>query len=299
ANNSNTSNESTGKTGTVTASTLNIRSGAGTKYSVVTKASKGSTVEILESSNGWYKVKLSNGKIGWGSGSYISMTTSSNSSSTNNSNTNNGSTESTGKTGTVTASTLNIRSGAGTKYSVVTKASKGSKVEILESSNGWYKVKLSNGKIGWGSGSYISVTTSNNSNSNSNTENTTPSQNKVETVVNLAYAQLGKPYVWGAEGPNSFDCSGLIHYVYKQAGVSMPRTSKEQSSVGTKINKSDLQSGDLIFSSTDGTGGVSHVAIYVGNGEMIHAPRTGKNVEKVSINNSYWSKAYLYAKRVL
>ena len=108
------------------------------------------------------------------------------------------------------------------------------------------------------------ATNSSNSNSNSNSENITPSQNKVETVVNLAYAQLGKPYVWGAEGPNSFDCSGLIHYIYKQVGVSMPRSSKEQSNVGTKINKSDLQSGDLIFSSTDGTGGVSHVAIYVG-----------------------------------
>ena len=284
------------KEGIITASALNVRSGPSTNHSIVTKAYKGSKVEILESSNGWYKVKLSNGKIGWGSGSYINVTTSNNSSSANNSNTSN---ESTGKTGTVTASTLNIRSGAGTKYSVVTKASKGSKVEILESSNGWYKVKLSNGKIGWGSGSYISMTTSSNSSSNSNSENNTPSQNKVETVVNLAHAQLGKPYVWGAEGPNSFDCSGLIHYVYKQAGVSMPRSSKEQSNVGTKINKSDLQPGDLIFSSTDGTGGVSHVAIYVGNGEMIHAPRTGKNVEKVSINNSYWSKAYLYAKRVL
>ena len=284
------------KEGIITASALNVRSGPSTSNSVVGKVYKGNKVEIIESSNGWHKIKLSNGNSGWASGSYINVTTSNNSSSANNSNTSN---ESTGKIGTVTASTLNIRSGAGTKYSVVTKASKGSKVEILESSNGWYKVKLSNGKIGWGSGSYISVTTSNNSNSNSNTENTTPSQNKVETVVNLAYAQLGKPYVWGAEGPNSFDCSGLIHYVYKQAGVSMPRSSKEQSNVGTKINKSDLQSGDLIFSSTDGTGGVSHVAIYVGNGEMIHAPRTGKNVEKVSINNSYWSKAYLYAKRVL
>ena len=287
------------KEGIITASALNVRSGPSTSNSVVGKVYKGNKVEIIESSNGWHKIKLSNGNSGWASGSYINVTTSNNSSSANNSNTSNGSTESAGKIGTVTATSLNIRSGAGTKYSVVTKASKGSKVEILESSNGWYKVKLSNGKIGWGSGSYISTTNSSNSNSNSNSENTTTSQNKVETVVNLAYAQLGKPYVWGAEGPNSFDCSGLIHYVYKQAGVSMPRSSKEQSNVGTKINKSDLQPGDLIFSSTDGTGGVSHVSIYVGNGEMIHAPRTGKNVCKVSINNSYWSKAYLYAKRVL
>ena len=79
----------------------------------------------------------------------------------------------------------------------------------------------------------------------------------------------------------------------------MPRTSKEQSTVGTKVDKSNLQPGDLIFSSTDGTGGVSHVAIYIGDGYMIHAPRAGQNVEKVTINNSYWSKAYLHARRVL
>ena len=118
------------KTGTVTASTLNIRSGPSTSNSVVTKAKKGEKVTILESKSGWYRVKLSNGKTGWGSADYITVQ------GTNPTPppvvTPEGS-----KTGTVTASTLNIRSGPSTSNSVVTKAKKGEKVTILESKSGW------------------------------------------------------------------------------------------------------------------------------------------------------------------
>lgn len=124
--------------------------------------------------------------------------------------------------------------------------------------------------------------------------------NKQKAIVNLAYAQLGKPYVWGAEGPNSFDCSGLMTYIFKNGGgINLPRTSKQQSNFGTTVSKSELQPGDLIFSSTDGSGGVSHVGIYVGNGEMIHSPKPGDVVQKSKINTSYWNNTYLWAKRVI
>jgi len=193
---------------------------------------------------------------------------------------------------TVTASALNVRSGPSTSYSVTTKVYKGNKVEILETSNGWNKIKTSNGTIGWVSGSYLTTGVVENS--------STSSTNKVQAVIDLAHKQLGKPYVWGAEGPSSFDCSGLVYYVYKNAaGKTLPRTSSSQYGSGVAVSKSNLQPGDLIFSSTNGTGRVTHVAIYVGNGQMIHAPRTGKNVEKVSVSNSYWSKAYVGARRVL
>lgn len=123
---------------------------------------------------------------------------------------------------------------------------------------------------------------------------------KQSAIVNLAYAQLGKPYVWGAEGPNSFDCSGLMTYIFKNAGsINLPRTSSQQSNFGTTVSKSNLQPGDLIFSSTDGSGRVSHVGVYVGNGEMIHAPKPGDVVKKSNINTSYWNGTYLWAKRVI
>ena len=275
--------------GKVTASALNVRSGAGTNYSVVTKAYQGDKVELLESSNGWYKIKLSNGKVGWASSDYITKV---NDSSNNNSQ--NGTAIS--GYGKVTASALNVRSGAGTSYSVVTKAYQGDKVELLESLNGWYKIKLSNGKVGWASSDYITKI----DNSNNNTEDEVPSTDKAQAVVNLATKQLGKPYVWGAEGPNSFDCSGLIYYVYKNAaGISLPRTSTEQSRVGTTVSMSNLKPGDLIFSSTDGSGRVNHVGVYVGNNEMIHAPKPGDVVKKTKMNTSYWIDAYVVSKRVL
>ena len=265
--------------GTVTADALNVRSGPSTSYSITTKLYKGDKVEILETSNGWHKIKASNGKIGWVSGDYIKVSS--------------GSTSQTSYKATVTADSLNVRKGAGTSYSVITKLSNGTVVDVLESaSNGWKKIKTSNGTIGWVSGSYLA---------NGVVEQpSTPSTNKVQAVIDLAHKQLGKPYVWGAEGPNSFDCSGLIYYVYKNAaGITLPRTSSAQYSAGVAVSRSNLKAGDLIFSSTDGTGNITHVAIYVGDGQMIHAPRNGKNVEKVSINNSYWNKAYVGARRVL
>ena len=272
---------------TVTATSLNVRSGAGTSYSVITKLSKGTVVDVLESaSNGWKKVKTSNGTTGWVSGSYLTTGVVEYPSTDN-------STSQTSYKATVTADSLNVRKGAGTSYSVITKLSKGTVVDVLESaSNGWKKIKTSNGTIGWVSGSYLA---------NGVVEQpSTPSTNKVQAVIDLAHKQLGKPYVWGAEGPNSFDCSGLIYYVYKNAaGITLPRTSSAQYSAGVAVSRSNLKAGDLIFSSTDGTGNITHVAIYVGDGQMIHAPRTGKNVEKVSINNSYWNKAYVGARRVL
>ena len=283
-----TSQPSTSTTkATVTATSLNVRSGAGTSYSVITKLSKGTVVDVIESaSNGWKKIKTSNGTTGWVSGDYLTTGSAGNSSTDN-------STSQTSYKATVNTDSLNMRKGAGTSYSVITKLSKGTVVDVLESaSNGWKKIKTSNGTIGWVSGSYLA---------NGVVEQTsTPSTNKVQAVIDLAHKQLGKPYVWGAEGPNSFDCSGLIYYVYKNAaGITLPRTSSAQYSAGVAVSRSNLKAGDLIFSSTDGTGNITHVAIYVGDGQMIHAPRNGKNVEKVSISNSYWNKAYVGARRVL
>ena len=289
AGNSSTDNSTsqTSYKATVNTDSLNMRKGAGTSYSVITKLSKGTVVDVLESaSNGWKKIKTSGGTTGWASGDYLTTGSAGNSSTDN-------STSQTSYKATVNTDSLNMRKGAGTSYSVITKLSKGTVVDVLESaSNGWKKIKTSNGKIGWVSGSYLA---------NGVVEQpSTPSTNKVQAVIDLAHKQLGKPYVWGAEGPNSFDCSGLIYYVYKNAaGITLPRTSSAQYSAGVAVSRSNLKAGDLIFSSTDGTGNITHVAIYVGDGQMIHAPRNGKNVEKVSINNSYWNKAYVGARRVL
>lgn len=204
----------------------------------------------------------------------------------------------------ITATTLNIRSGPSTSYKVISREKKNTNVQIIEKGNSWHKIKLSNGKIGWGSAKYINSnkysSSSDNSNQNhSEITNLVDQSSKVQAIVKKAHEQLGKPYVWGSEGPNSFDCSGLVHYVFGQNGIKTPRVSRDQYKVGKSVSKSNLQSGDLIFSNSDQNGRVTHVGIYVGDGKMIHAPNSKGVVKKVDINTSYWKNAYVGAKRIL
>ncbi|CAK7285302.1 MULTISPECIES: C40 family peptidase [Streptomyces] len=99
-----------------------------------------------------------------------------------------------------------------------------------------------------------------------------PASGRAAAAFAAAQAQIGKPYVYGATGPSSFDCSGLTSYAYAQAGVSIPRTSEEQATIGTRIyNQSDLKVGDLVFFYGD----IHHVGLYAGNGQVLHAPHTG------------------------
>ncbi|MDI2027060.1 NlpC/P60 family protein [Saccharopolyspora sp. TS4A08] len=93
-------------------------------------------------------------------------------------------------------------------------------------------------------------------------------------AVNAALSKQGSPYVFGAKGPSSFDCSGLVQWAYKQAGVSLPASTQSQVSVGTKVSQSQMKPGDLIFFYSS----ASHVGIYIGNGKMVHAPTEGQDV---------------------
>ncbi|MFD4770277.1 C40 family peptidase [Streptomyces niveus] len=102
---------------------------------------------------------------------------------------------------------------------------------------------------------------------------------KAEKVLAFARAQIGKPYVWGATGPSSYDCSGLTGAAWKAAGVQLPRTTWDQVKVGKRVATADLLPGDLVFFYDD----ISHVGIYKGDGKMIHAPKPGANVREESI----------------
>lgn len=115
-------------------------------------------------------------------------------------------------------------------------------------------------------------------------------------VVNYAYKFLGKPYVYGAAGPNAFDCSGLTQFIYNKFGVNISRTTYTQVNEGIKVNKNELRAGDLVFFNTEGS--ISHVGIYIGNGEFIHAPRSGKPVMVSSLSDGYYSQRYATARRI-
>ncbi|MFF3589179.1 NlpC/P60 family protein [Streptomyces sp. NPDC002387] len=114
----------------------------------------------------------------------------------------------------------------------------------------------------------------------SGSSTTVPSNGtKAEKALAYARAQVGKPYVWGATGPDSYDCSGLTQAAWKAAGVSLPRTTYDQVDAGTTVPLADAQPGDLIFFYDD----ISHVGIYIGDGMMIHAPKPGAYVREESI----------------
>ncbi|WP_328887511.1 C40 family peptidase [Streptomyces sp. NBC_00316] len=99
-------------------------------------------------------------------------------------------------------------------------------------------------------------------------------------AITFAYGALGKPYVWGATGPSSYDCSGLTQAAWRSAGVSLPRTTYTQINAGQRISRSELAPGDLVFFYS----GVSHVGLYIGNGQMIHAPRPGAPIRIAPID---------------
>ena len=134
----------------------------------------------------------------------------------------------------------------------------------------------------------------------SNTTYTAPAQNNTaaepqastqsnsstaQTVVSAAQSQIGKPYVWGATGPNAYDCSGLVQYAYSQAGKNVGRTTYQQAGAGQHISVSQAQAGDILM------WGDYHDAIYVGNNQYVHAPQPGQNVTQASIS-SYFMPDY-------
>jgi cell wall-associated NlpC family hydrolase len=112
-----------------------------------------------------------------------------------------------------------------------------------------------------------------------------PNQTVVSAAIAAARAQLGKPYQWGATGPNSFDCSGLTGWAYGHAGVGLPRTSREQWFAGPHPGLGYLQPGDLLFWAPDTSNAatIHHVAIYIGGDKMIAAPHTGADVAIQSV----------------
>jgi peptidoglycan DL-endopeptidase CwlO len=112
---------------------------------------------------------------------------------------------------------------------------------------------------------------------------TTVPAGQLDTMLRAAMSRVGMPYVWGAAGPTSFDCSGLVQWSFAQAGIVMPRVAADQALTGPAVPVSQLKPGDLLFYHTDPTAPtyISHVAIYLGNGWMIQAPETGENVQVV------------------
>ena len=298
-------------------SSLNVRSGASTSSSVIGSLSNGSKVTIVGESGSWYKINYGN-TTGYVSKDYIQASGESNNSS-NSSNSGNSSSETaSNKSGYVVNvhSSLNVRSGASTSSSVIGSLSNGSKVTIVGESGSWYKISYGN-TTGYVSKEYVSLGSSvPNTGNNSGNSNSNATSSTYETVYNAMTQHLGSPYVWGGagellttsyvrtmmsiypsqaaagrynralqyadQGYRAFDCSGLMQWGYRQAGINIGRSTYDQIFNGVEVSIYNVKPGDLLFYSS-----LEHVGMYVGNDMWIEAPNSSSNVRIVNVP---WSK---------
>lgn len=126
---------------------------------------------------------------------------------------------------------------------------------------------------------------------------TKPTAELSDQAASHALRMIGKPYRYGGASPSGFDCSGLVLYSYKQAGLSLPRSTDKQRSASRAIRVADVRRGDLLFFNQEGKKH-GHVGIYVGRGKFVHAPSSGKSVRSDTLGNPYWKRHLSEARRI-
>jgi cell wall-associated NlpC family hydrolase len=120
-----------------------------------------------------------------------------------------------------------------------------------------------------------------------------------ESIVENALGQVGRPYRYGGDDPEGFDCSGLVEYVYAQAGVKVPRDTTNQRGAGSHIGMSEALPGDLLFYRFPNSESSLHVAIYLGDGQMVHSPASGRQVSVMRVDQRPWSDWFIGAVRII
>lgn len=260
--------------GTVTADALRVRATPAADGSIVATAPLQSGVVVLEDTgDGWYKVSY-NATEGYMSAEWLTVSTWTDADL------------GAGKVETDGAA-LNMRATASTDGSVLATIGNGSVLKLDGFYNGWYKVTYAN-KSGYVSAEYVVPTAA----------ELTPATSAVgEQIVAIAKQYLGVPYVYGGSSPSGFDCSGFTSYVYRQAGLSLNRTATAQLQNGTSVTQSQLQPGDLVFFRRNTSKPVSHVGIYIGDGNFIHAS-TNDYVVRIDSLYGYYADIYVYARHV-
>ena len=273
---------------TVTADSLRMRSGAGTDSAVVTQAPKGAQVSVEEDAgNGWYKVTYG-GKTGYMSGEWLSVSLTDGTIIQDEPTPQ--ASEPEQQRGLITASVLNVRSGPDTTYDKVATLRGGMVVDIVaDTGSGWYQIES-----GYVSAEYVTLVDADYEGSSS----------LGASAVAMAQSLLGCRYRSGASGPSAFDCSGFTYYIYKQLGHPIARGSSSQYyNSGYFVSTSEMQPGDLIFffdrrfDSSGGTLPTTHVGMYVGDGQFIHASTTSYRVQYDSIYG-YYAPYIVGAKRI-
>ena len=280
----------------VNASSLRLRSGPSTGSSVVSTAPRGDYVIITGKTGVWYQVSH-NLKQGYMHQDHLTLYTAKNVEL---------------GYGKVTGNKVNLRSGPGTSYGAVHQLNIGDQAYVVGFNKQWYKV-IHDDWIGYVRSDYLQLTQIPYENQGSahkpkffvNGQSTgvpvspdaLKKENTRQAIITEARKYLGIPYLWGGTTPTGFDCSGFTQYVLNKCGISIPRTTTEQYTTGVYIPKQQLQPGDLVFLQNTYRAGISHVGIYIGNDQMIHAS-SSKGVTISSLSGAYYVEHY-YGSRQL
>lgn len=263
--------------GTVTADALRMRSEASTDASILATAPKGENVVVLESvEDGWYKVDYQ-AVEGYMSGEFLEIREKADVDLGY------------GKVNT-DGSPLNVRSAPDAESDRLTTLSDNKVVNIVGVDSGWFKIEVGS-TVGYVLSDYMLPCRDEYGNRGDG------SGSIGEQIVAFAKTFLGVPYVYGGNGPSCFDCSGFTKYVYAHFGYNINRGATQQLSNGTAISRSQLQPGDLVFFRHNTSKPVSHVGIYIGNNQFIHA---STNAYKVQINDlsGHYANTYVYARHI-
>ena len=279
--------------GIVNSSGLRLRSGPDTTSQIISTAGYGDKVVVLADYGDWYFVNY-NLNVGFMKAEYLNFLDKENVAL---------------GIGRVNGF-VNFRSGPSTDASIISELPVDTKVNIIGLNCTWYKVTC-NGYTGYIRSDLVDLTEVPYYNTNTGsiydsgssgyTEETyaEPEPSPGEQVVSMALQLQGIPYVWGGTTTRGFDCSGYVQYVYKQFGIYLNRTANAQMQNGYSVSASDLIPGDLVFFyGTYSTSGASHVGIYIGNGQFVHAS-SGRGVVTVSdLWSNYYTNHYYGARRI-
>lgn len=281
-------------TGIVKANSLNFRQQPDFNGKIIGSLDNGQSITILDSNDVWYKVKISSGAIGWVSMDYVDATIFDDSSQD----------YGVGPIGVgiVSGDVVNVRQQPGLDKTVLFSVDQGDAVNVYSKSGDWYEIETTDGKKGWIYGVFISVRAT--VSSRGSVLAAAQARKSVrDRVVEAAKKFIGVKYVWGGNGPKQFDCSGFSKYVMAMFGVNLNRVAEDQARQGKHVSKSSLKPGDLVFFHTEGARSsrehISHVGIYIGNGDFIHASSGGKKVIISDITSGYYSKTYVTGRNVL
>ena len=284
--------------------TLNLREGASAESKVLADLQNGSKVEVLATAeDGWYQIAV-DGLTGFAFGEYLildgaenAVTAAASSSPVEAA----AAAEEVAQAaesavqatryGQVIASSLYIRTGAGTNYDKAGSLKNGAIVTITGETNGWYKISS-----GYVSSDYVSIVDEATAKAaQAAAANTTSGQKMAE----FALKYVGYPYVYGGSSPKGFDCSGFVKYVCNQFGYNVNRTASAQMDNGTSVSRDQLQPGDLVFFRKSGSSSrASHVGIYVGGGKFVHASTSKVGVIVSGLNEAYYTSGFVGARRL-